>query len=38
LVNFGAAKGNDIWQLSEKIILSVKEKFGVELEREVNVW
>jgi UDP-N-acetylmuramate dehydrogenase len=38
LVNFGSAKGKDVWDLSEKIVLSVKEKFGVELEREVNVW
>jgi UDP-N-acetylmuramate dehydrogenase len=38
LVNFGAAKGNDIWQLSEKIVNSIKDKFEIELEREVNVW
>jgi UDP-N-acetylmuramate dehydrogenase len=37
LVNYGNAKGEEILELSEEIIRSVKEKFGVELEREVNV-
>jgi UDP-N-acetylmuramate dehydrogenase len=36
LVNHGKASGADIYQLSEKIKKSVFEKFGVELEREVN--
>ena len=37
LVNYGNALGSDIDQLSKKIIQSVKEKFDVELETEVNV-
>jgi UDP-N-acetylmuramate dehydrogenase len=37
LVNYGNAKGSEIFDLSGKIIESVKEKFGVVLEREVNV-
>jgi UDP-N-acetylmuramate dehydrogenase len=37
LVNYGHASGNDIYNLSEDVMKSVYEKFGVQLEREVNV-
>ena len=33
----GNAKGQEIFDFSQKIIDSVEEKFGVKLEREVNV-
>lgn len=38
LVNYGNAKGSDIWSLSSQIVSSVKERFDIELEREVQVW
>lgn len=38
LVNFGKASGNEIFDLSEKIIESVKNKFGIQLQREVNIY
>ncbi|WP_341843255.1 UDP-N-acetylmuramate dehydrogenase [Chitinophaga caseinilytica] len=37
LVNYGRAEGEQIVELSWKIVDSVKEKFGVVLEREVNI-
>lgn len=37
LVNYGDAEGEDIYNLSQRIVDSVFEKFGVELEREVNI-
>jgi UDP-N-acetylmuramate dehydrogenase len=37
LVNYGRAKGRDVFELSELIIESVNAKFGIKLEREVNL-
>lgn len=37
LVNYGNATGEQVYALSSRIVESVKEKFGVELEREVNI-
>ncbi len=37
LVNHGGATGAEVLELAQKIILSVKEKFGLELQPEVNI-
>lgn len=38
LVNYGGATGKEIWQLALDIKASVLEKFGVNIEPEVNVY
>lgn len=38
LVNYDKAKGNEIFDLSTQILESVKNKFDVDLEREVNIY
>jgi len=37
LVNHGGAEGEEIYQLSQEILDDVNKKFGIRLEREVNV-
>tara|TARA_B110000459_G_C16609487_1_gene495387 strand:- start:1870 stop:2886 length:1017 start_codon:yes stop_codon:yes gene_type:complete len=37
LVNYGDAKGIEIYNLSKKIIVDIEEKFGISLVREVNI-
>ena len=37
IVNHGGATGAQLFELSTRVLESVKERFGVELEREVNI-
>lgn len=37
LVNHGNATGQEIWDLAQAILKSVKEKYGIELECEANI-
>ena len=37
LVNYSDTKGQDIYDLSTQIIQDIQEKFGITLEREVNI-
>lgn len=38
LVNYGNANGTDVYNLSEEILETVQNKFGILLEREVQIW
>ena len=37
LVNYGNAKGEEIWSLAKNIKKSVKETFGIDIDPEVNI-
>jgi UDP-N-acetylmuramate dehydrogenase len=38
LVNYGGGTGKEIYELSQRIIEDIQVKFGVSLEREVNIY
>jgi UDP-N-acetylmuramate dehydrogenase len=37
LVNYGSAKGEEIWNLAKEIQKSVVDKFGITIEAEINI-
>ena len=37
LVNYGSGKGKDIYDLALKVKASVLEKYGIEINPEVNI-
>ncbi len=37
LVNYGSAKGEEIWNLAKDIQQSVLDKFGISIEAEINI-
>jgi UDP-N-acetylmuramate dehydrogenase len=37
-VNYGNATGNEIYNLSTEVIADIASKFGITLEREVQIW
>ena len=38
LVNHGGATGGEVMALARYVQEQVKEKFGIEIETEVNIW
>lgn len=38
LVNYGGGTGKEVYDLSQEIIEDIQQKFGVSLEREVNIY
>ncbi len=38
IINDGQATGQEVYELSLKILESVEKEFGIQLEREVNIW
>ncbi|MGZ3863103.1 MAG: UDP-N-acetylmuramate dehydrogenase [Bacteroidia bacterium] len=38
LVNYGGVQGSEIYKLSQEVMDAVQQKFGVTLEREVNIY